>query len=180
MWFPFSGIPGVVNYTDISANSLCQGNRVELEQRTTELQQDSTADLEEPRRPSSFRERLSTFAASTSAHGVGNIAAASSLARRVVWFVVTVVMYAALFMMCASLVMRYLTKPVVSRMEMSFEEVSVVRNYIYHQNNLFVKFIEDYFVPCFRFLVEKILISFSPSTFRLLQSATWICCDVVS
>ena len=117
----FSFIPGAVNYTDNNGNSLDERSVMHNHQ-TTKLRQQTTEDHEE-KEPSSFKKLFSSFAASTTAHGVSNIAAASSLPRRVVWSVVAIGMYVMLLVMCVRLVMRYLDKPVVSRMEMSFEEV---------------------------------------------------------
>lgn len=115
----FSLIPGAANYTDIDHY---ERRKVFQNQLSTELHQQSTEDDGEER-PSSFKKLLSTFAASTSAHGVGNIAAAPSLPRRVLWLAVTVGLYSVLLVMCVALVIRYVDKPVVSRLEMSFEEV---------------------------------------------------------
>ena len=72
----------------------------------------------------SFRTLLSSFAVSTTAHGFERIATASSLPRCVLWCVISVGFYVILSWMCAVLVLRYSNKPVVSRMEMSFEEVT--------------------------------------------------------
>lgn len=118
----FSFIPGAVNY---KINNDYEERNALRNQRNTELQQQAAEDQEE-KRHSSFKNLVSSFAASTTAHGLGNIAAASSFRRRMVWFVVTVGLYIVLFWMCAELVMRYMDKPVVSRMEMSFEEVKII------------------------------------------------------
>ena len=123
---PYSRIPGAIDFPVSKGNTSLKRSILLPGQQTISHQQEATTDHKE-REPSSFREVLSTFAASTSSHGVGNIAAASSLPRRVVWFVITVGLYVMLIWMCVSLVMRYLEKPVVSRMEMSFEEVSNVK-----------------------------------------------------
>ena len=77
----------------------------------------------EEKRQVSFKKLLSSFAANTTAHGVGRIAAASNLPKRVLWCVVSVGLYTAMFWMCTELVLLYVDKPVVSRMETSFEEV---------------------------------------------------------
>ncbi|XP_068692090.1 acid-sensing ion channel 1C-like [Montipora foliosa] len=117
----FSRIPGARDFPVSKGNTSLKRSILLPGQQTISHQQEATTDHKE-RELSSFREVLSTFADSTSAHGVGNIAAASSLPRRLVWFVITVGLYVMLIWMCISLVMRYLEKPVVSRMEMSFEE----------------------------------------------------------
>ena len=118
--FYFSFIPGAVNYTD---NTNRDGRSVLRSQRTENLQQPSIDDQEEER-PLSFGKLVSNFANSTTAHGVANIAAAKSLPNRMVWLVVTAALYAVLLWMSSELVVRYMNKPVVSRMEMSFEEVN--------------------------------------------------------
>ena len=117
----YSFIPGAVIYTDNNGNSLDERS-VMHNHRTTKLRQQTTEDHEE-KEPSSFKKLFSSFAASTTAHGVSNIAGASSLPRRVVWSAVTIGMYVMLLVMCVRLVVLYMNKPVVSRMEMSFEEV---------------------------------------------------------
>ena len=48
------------------------------------------------------------------------------------WCLVSAGLYAVMFWMCATLVLRYMDKPVVSRMEMSFEEV---RTYYINRHN---------------------------------------------
>ena len=69
---------------------------------------------------------MSHYAATTTAHGVGRIAdAKSSLVRRLIWSLVSVGLYATVFWMCIALVVLYMEKPVVSRTEMSFEEVRI-------------------------------------------------------
>lgn len=95
-------------------------------QRTEELHENPGDPKEE--KQVSFRKLLSNFAATTTAHGVARIAAASNLPKRVLWCLVSVGLYAAMFWMCTELVLRYVDKPVVSRMEMSFEEVGKLIN----------------------------------------------------
>ncbi|XP_078379821.1 acid-sensing ion channel 2-like isoform X1 [Oculina patagonica] len=112
----FALIPGAVSYN----NNYNATKDVHPKQRTTELQQTLEDPGEEGR--VSFRTLLTNFASTTTAHGVGRIAEGSSLLRRVMWFVVSAGFYAVMFWMCIQLVQRYLDKPVVSRMEMSFEE----------------------------------------------------------
>ncbi|KAJ7385277.1 hypothetical protein OS493_016348 [Desmophyllum pertusum] len=70
----FAFIPGAVSYTE---NNYNEPKDVPRKQRTTELQQTPEDPAEE--RLTSFRELLSNFAATTTAHGVGKIAGASSL-----------------------------------------------------------------------------------------------------
>ena len=118
----FSFIPGAVIYADNNGNSLDERS-ISHNQGTTKLPPQQSTEGHEEKEPSSFKKLFSSFAASTTAHGVSNIAAASSLPRRVVWSVLTIGMYVMLLVMCFSLIMRYMDKPVVSRMEMSFEEV---------------------------------------------------------
>ena len=110
-------IPGTVSVTE---------NHVEItgihhNQHTNEVHENQGDPKEE--RQVSFRKLLSNYAATTTAHGVGRIAAASNLPKRVLWCLVSVGLYAAMFWMCTELVLMYVDKPVVSRMEMSFEEV---------------------------------------------------------
>ena len=116
----FSCLPGAVNYT--AADSSCERKNDLFNQQAKEHTNSFPEDNEEER-PSSLRRLVSNFAASTTAHGVANIAAAKSLPKRMVWLVVTVALYAVLLLMCCQLIVRYKMKPVVSRMEMSFEEV---------------------------------------------------------
>ena len=116
----FSCLPGAVNYT--AADSSCERKNDLFYQQAKEHTNSFPEDNEEER-PSSLRRLVSNFAASTTAHGVANIAAAKSLPKRMVWLVVTVALYAVLLLMCCQLIVRYKMKPVVSRMEMSFEEV---------------------------------------------------------
>lgn len=116
----FSYLPGAVNYT--AADSSCESKSDLCNEQAKEDTNSFPEDKEEER-PSSFRRLVSNFAASTTAHGVANIAAANSLPKRMVWLVVTVALYSVLLLMCLQLIVRYKSKPVVSRMEMSFEEV---------------------------------------------------------
>ena len=116
----FSCLPGAVNYT--AADSSCERKNDLFNQQAKEHTNSFPEDNEEEP-PSSLRRLVSNFAASTTAHGVSNIAAAKSLPKRMVWLVVTVALYAVLLLMCCQLIVRYKMKPVVSRMEMSFEEV---------------------------------------------------------
>lgn len=116
----FSCLPGAVNYT--AADSSCERKNDLFYQQAKEHTNSFPEDNEEER-PSSLRRLVSNFAASTTAHGVSNIAAAKSLPKRMVWLVVTVALYAVLLLMCCQLIVRYKMKPVVSRTEMSFEEV---------------------------------------------------------
>ena len=115
---------------------------VPLKKHTTELQETPEDPGEE--KPTSFKKLLTHFAATTTAHGIGRIADASSALRRVLWCAVSVGLYAAMFWMCILLVIRYRDKPVVSRTEMSFEEVRkllVVRELKLNVVNRIVRFI---------------------------------------
>lgn len=111
-------IPGAVS---------CTENHVAIKgihhnQPVTELHENSGDPKDETQ--VSFKKLLSSFAATTTAHGVGRIAAASNLPKRILWCIVSVGLYTTMFWMCTELVLLYVDKPVVSRMETSFEEVS--------------------------------------------------------
>ena len=64
------------------------------------------------------------FAASSTAHGIGRIAAGDTLLKRGTWIVICLAVYAALFWFCSVLIVQYMNKPVITKVEMAFEEVS--------------------------------------------------------
>lgn len=107
-------IPGAVSCTDDHVAIIHRN-------QPTNEHHENPGDTKEERQIS-FKNLLSNFAATTTAHGVGRIAAASNLPKRVLWCVVSVGLYTAMFWMCTELVLLYVDKPVVSRMETSFEE----------------------------------------------------------
>ncbi|EDO34532.1 predicted protein [Nematostella vectensis] len=69
-----------------------------------------------------FLSLIRDFAASTTAHGIGKVFAADSMVRRALWLLGCLTVYAVMIFMCAQLLVRYLEKPVVSRVEVSYEE----------------------------------------------------------
>ena len=103
---------------------ICETQRfkTEVNDNFTEPQIELANPAQEQKRPT-WRQLISDFAHSTSAHGIGRVAAAETYIRRGMWLLICLGVYTALFWYCVSLVIKYTGKPMISKVDIAFEEV---------------------------------------------------------
>ena len=70
-----------------------------------------------------WKNLIHDFASSSTAHGIGRIAAGDTYFKRGAWVILCLGVYTTLFWLCSTLIVTFKNKPVITKMEVSFEEV---------------------------------------------------------